>query len=153
MEQTGKLTAQQRDSLIALPMKVTFSPEGHSDGIATYFREYLRAFVTDWIMKNPRGVDKDGNEDYYNIYRDGLVITTTIDSRMQRNAEDAVTAHMANLQKEFDKQNINNKTAPFRDISKEDEKNIVARAMQNSDRWSKMAAKDFTEEEIKNPLT
>jgi len=149
MEQTGKLTAQQRDSLIALPMKVTFSPEGHSDGIATYFREYLRAFVTDWIMKNPRGVDKDGNEDYYNIYRDGLVITTTIDSRMQRNAEDAVTAHMANLQKEFDKQNINNKTAPFRDISKEDEKNIVARAMQNSDRWSKMAAKDFTEEEIK----
>lgn len=149
MEQTGKLTAKERDSLSALPMKVTFSPEGHSDGIATYFREYLRAFVTDWIMKNPRGVDKDGNEEYYNIYRDGLVISTTIDSRMQRNAEDAVTAHMSNLQKEFDKQNKDNKTAPFRDISKEEEENILNRAMQNSDRWSKMAAKDFTEKEIK----
>ena len=149
MEQSDKLTSKERDSLIALPMKVTFSPEGHSDGIATYFREYLRAFVTDWIMKNPRGVDKDGNEEYYNIYRDGLVISTTIDSRMQRNAEDAVSAHMSNLQKEFDKQNKDNKTAPFRDISQEDEENIVERAMENSDRWSKMAAKDFTKEEIR----
>ncbi len=149
MEQTDKLTSKERDSLIALPMKVTFSPEGHSDGIATYFREYLRAFVTDWIMKNPRGVDKDGNEEYYNIYRDGLVISTTIDSRMQRNAEDAVSAHMSNLQKEFDKQNKDNKTAPFRDISQKDEENIVERAMENSDRWSKMAAKDFTKEEIR----
>ncbi|HEA28619.1 MAG TPA: penicillin-binding protein [Leeuwenhoekiella sp.] len=149
MAETNKLTTQQKDSLIAMPIKVTFSPEGHSDGIATYFREYLRAFVTDWIMKNPKGVDKDGNEEYYNIYRDGLVISTTIDSRMQRNAEEAVTAHLSNLQKEFDKQNENNKTAPFRDISKSDEERIIERAIHNSDRWSKMAAKDFTEEEIK----
>ncbi|MGB3775372.1 MAG: transglycosylase domain-containing protein [Leeuwenhoekiella sp.] len=149
MEQTGKLTAQQKDSLTALPIKVTFSPEGHSDGIATYFREYLRAFVTDWIMKNPKGVDKDGNKEYYNIYRDGLVISTTIDSRMQRNAEQAVTDHMSNLQKEFDKQNKNNNTAPFRDISKGEEERIMQRSMQNSDRWRKMEAKDFSSEEIK----
>ncbi len=149
MEQTGKLTAQERDSLSALPMKVTFSPEGHSDGIATYFREYLRAFVTDWIMKNPKGVDKDGNEDYYNIYRDGLVISTTIDSRMQRNAEDAVAAHMSNLQKEFDKENQDNATAPFRDITKAEEENIVERAMENSARWRKMSAKNISEEKIK----
>jgi len=149
MEQTGKLTAHQKDSLVALPIKVTFSPEGHSDGIATYFREYLRAFVTDWIQENPKGVDKDGNDEYYNIYRDGLVISTTIDSRMQENAEDAVAAHMSNLQKEFDKQNKNNKTAPFRDITEDEEERIIQRAMQNSDRWRKMNAKNISEKQIK----
>ncbi|WP_031426563.1 penicillin-binding protein 1A [Flavimarina sp. Hel_I_48] len=149
MEQTGKLTAQQKDSLVDLPVKVTFSPEGHSDGIATYFREYLRAFVTDWIKENPKGVDKDGNEEYYNIYRDGLVISTTIDSRMQQNAEEAVTAHISNLQKEFDKQNEKNSTAPFRDITKDEEERIIQRAIKNSDRWRKMSAKDISEEQIK----
>ncbi len=147
--ETGKITEKQRDSLTALPLKVNFSPEGHSDGIATYFREYLRGFMSDWIQEHPKGKDADGNDEYYNIYRDGLVISTTIDSRMQQNAEEAVAEHMKSLQKEFDKENKGNKTAPFRDITKSDEDRIIDRAMHNSDRWHKMEAKNFTAEEIK----
>ena len=149
MAQTDKITEAEKDSLIAMPMKINFSPEGHADGIATYFREYLRAFMADWIQKNPKGKDADGNDEYYNIYRDGLVITTTLDSRMQRFAEQAVTAHMENLQREFDKQNEKNKTAPFRDISEEEEEGIINRAMRNSDRWRKMAARDIDVDQIK----
>ena len=149
MAETDRITEAQKDSLVKLPMKVNFSPEGHADGIATYFREYLRAFMADWIKKNPKGKDADGNEEYYNIYRDGLVITTTLDSRMQRYAEQAVTAHMENLQREFDKQNEKNKTAPFRDITDEEEESILNRAMRNSDRWRKMAARDIPVEQIK----
>tara|TARA_B100002049_G_scaffold236506_1_gene223457 strand:- start:1040 stop:2635 length:1596 start_codon:yes stop_codon:yes gene_type:complete len=149
MAETGRITETEKDSLIAMPMKINFSPEGHADGIATYFREYLRAFMADWIQKNPKGKDAEGNEEYYNIYRDGLVITTTLDSRMQRYAEEAVTAHMENLQREFDKQNEKNKTAPFRDISVEEEESIINRAMRNSDRWRKMAARDIDVEQIK----
>ncbi|MDP5044590.1 MAG: transglycosylase domain-containing protein [Leeuwenhoekiella sp.] len=149
MAQTGKLTVQERDSLMAMPMKINFSPEGHADGIATYFREYLRAFMADWIKNNPKGKDADGNEEFYNIYRDGLVITTTIDSRMQRYAEQSVTAHMENLQREFDKQNERNKTAPFRDITEDEEQKILYRAMRTSDRWRKMAANGISEEKIR----
>ncbi|MEE3226342.1 MAG: transglycosylase domain-containing protein, partial [Bacteroidota bacterium] len=149
MAETGKITETERDSLIAMPMEIKFSPEGHADGIATYFREYLRAFMSEWIEENPKGVDADGNEEYYNIYRDGLVITTTLDSRMQRYAEEAVTAHMENLQREFDRQNEKNSTAPFRDISKEEEEVIINRAMRNSDRWRKMAAQDISVKDIK----
>ncbi len=149
MAQTDKITEAEKDSLIAMPMKINFSPEGHADGIATYFREYLRAFMADWIQKNPKGKDSDGNDEYYNIYRDGLVITTTLDSLMQRFAEQAVTAHMENLQREFDKQNEKNKTAPFRDITTEEEETIISRAMRNSDRWRKMAARDIDVEQIK----
>ncbi|WP_336093266.1 penicillin-binding protein 1A [Leeuwenhoekiella sp. CH_XMU1409-2] len=149
MAETGKITEAERDSLIAMPMEIKFSPEGHADGIATYFREYLRAFMSDWIKENPKGFDADGNEEYYNIYRDGLVITTTLDSRMQRYAEEAVTAHMENLQREFDRQNERNTTAPFRDITTEEEEVIINRAMRNSDRWRKMAAQDISVEDIK----
>lgn len=149
MAQTDKITEAEKDSLIAMPMKINFSPEGHADGIATYFREYLRAFMADWIQKNPKGKDADGNDEYYNIYRDGLVITTTLDSRMQRFAEQAVTAHMENLQREFDKQNEKNKTAPFRDITVDEEESIINRDMRNSDRWRKMAARDIDVEQIK----
>ncbi len=149
MAETGKLTEQESDSLQAAPMKISFSPEGHADGIATYFREYLRSFMKEWIQENPKGTDADGNTEYYNIYRDGLVITTTIDSRMQKYAEESVTAHMKNLQRELDKQNRKNKTAPFLDITEKEESDIITRAMRNSDRWRKMAANGSTTDEIK----
>lgn len=149
MAETGKLSEKEKDSLQALPMKLDFSPEGHADGIATYFREYLRAFMKDWIKENPKGMDADGNPEYYNIYRDGLVITTTIDSRMQKYAEESVTAHIANLQNEFNKQNKNNKTAPFRDITKDEEEGIINRAIRNSNRWREMKAKNIDEDQIK----
>lgn len=143
MEKNGFITREVEDSLQSLPMKIEFTPQGHDEGIATYFRVYLQGFMKDWISKNPK---PDGGE--YNIFRDGLKIYTSIDSRMQKYAEDAVTMHMSNLQKEFDIQNKNNKTAPFRDINEDEVESIVKSAMRVSDRWNKMEAQGKSKEQI-----
>ncbi|MFT5861468.1 MAG: penicillin-binding protein 1A [Flavobacteriales bacterium] len=149
MERNGTLTTAEKDSLQALPMIVRFTPEGHADGIATYFRENLKKFMADWIKKNPKGEDAEGNLEYYNIYRDGLTITTTIDSRMQKMAEEAVSKHMTKLQKEFDRQNEKNKTAPFRDLEPEEIDLIFERAMKSSSRWRLMKKAGKSEAEIR----
>ncbi len=67
MEKNDYITEEEKDSLQQLPMKITFTPQGHDEGIATYFRVYLQGFMKDWIENNPK---PDGSE--YNIYRDGL---------------------------------------------------------------------------------
>jgi len=143
MEKNGFLTKTEEDSLQQLPLKINYSPEGHDEGMATYFRAYLQGFLKHWIEKNPKP-----NGDNYNIYRDGLKVYTSIDARMQEYAEDAVKTHMAHLQKEFDRQNENNKTAPFRGLNEGEIDRIIRRAMKNSTRWKEMKAKDFSEEEI-----
>lgn len=149
MEKNEMVTTQQKDSLQALPMEVRFTPEGHADGMATYFRENLKKFLADWIKENPKGRDAEGNLEYYNIYRDGLTITTTIDSRMQKMAEAAVAAHMPRLQAELDRQNEKNKTAPFLDIEEEDIERIFNNAIKSSERWRKMKAKGIAEDKIR----
>ncbi len=149
MERNGMLTTAEKDSLQAMPMILRYTPEGHADGIATYFRENLKKFMAQWIKDNPKGEDAEGNLEYYNIYRDGLTITTTIDSRMQKMAEEAVAKHMAKLQKEFDRQNEKNKTAPFRDIDQDEVDLIFERAMKSSSRWRLMKRAGKTEEEIR----
>lgn len=145
MEKNGFLTEEEEDSLQAMPMKIEFTPQGHDDGIATYFRVYLQGFMGEWIKNNPK---PDGSQ--YNIYRDGLKIYTSIDSRMQKYAEEAVEMHMSKLQKEFNRQNKNNKTAPFRDIDESEVEGIINSAMKVSDRWRKMEAQGKTTEEIRN---
>ncbi len=137
------ITTEVKDSLQALPLGIQYTPQGHDEGIATYFREYVRAFMEEWIDENPKS---DGSE--YNIYRDGLKIYTTIDSKMQEYAEEAVTAHMENLQKEFDRQNEKNKTAPFRDITETEIETIINSAMKRSDRWREMKKAGKSEKEI-----
>ncbi|SDK76274.1 penicillin-binding protein 1A [Salinimicrobium catena] len=143
MEVNGYITEEEEDSLQQLPLKVTFTPQGHDEGVATYFRVYLQGFMKDWIEKNPK---PDGSE--YNIYRDGLKIYTSIDSRMQEYAEEAVKDHIAHLQKEFDRQNKSNKTAPFRDVTAEERNDIIQDAMRRSERWRVLKAQGKSNEEI-----
>ena len=139
------ITEEQRDSLAALPITLDFNPQSHREGIATYFRAYLQQFMRSWISKHPK---EDGT--FYNLYLDGLRIYTTIDSRLQTYAEDAVTAHMSNLQKEFFRQNVPeyNDIAPFLDVEKEDVENIMQQAKRRSERWRKMKALGHDEETI-----
>jgi penicillin-binding protein 1A len=148
------ITEAQSDSLQALKMDINFSPESHREGLATYFRMYLQRFMNDWIAKNPKPAI-DGERDRWNIYLDGLKIYTTIDSRMQQNAENAVAMHMKNLQKEFFVQNTKqrNPTTPFVDLSTEEMEQIMERAMKNSDRWRVMKAAGTPEEEIRASFT
>jgi len=143
MEKYGYISEELKDSLQATELEIIFTPQGHNEGIATYFREYARKFMHNWIKENPK---TDGTK--YDIYSDGLKIYTTIDSKMQEYAEIAVDSHMRNLQTEFDKQNIKNKLAPFRDVTSEEVDHILNSAMKRSDRWREMKKQGKTEEEI-----
>ena len=143
MEKYGYISKSVRDSLQSLPLGLKYTPQGHDEGIATYFREYARHFMEDWIKEN---LKPDGSK--YNIYQDGLKVYVTIDSKMQEYAEEAVKAHMANLQAVFDEQNVNNKTAPFRHITSEEIDKIMNSAMRKSDRWRDMKRQGKDEEEI-----
>ena len=144
MVKNDKLEPAAKESLSKKPLVLDYHPESHNEGIATYFREYLRDFMKTWVKENPK---KDGGE--YDIYRDGLKIYTTIDSRMQRYAEEAVTAHMENLQKEFFKQAKDNKNAPFIKLSDAETNSLMERARKSSERWRQMSAQGKSESEIK----
>ena len=157
MEKYGYLTEKVRDSLKKLPTELNFSPEDTNDGMATYFREYLRKYLLNWVKDNPK---PDGTS--YDIYRDGLKIYVSIDSRMQKHAEDAMKEHMANLQNEFDKyensrykkvkgKKVFNKKIPFsNDLTMKDIDRIMLRAMKNSNRWRRMKKNGVSEKEIKD---
>ena len=137
LEPTAKATLEKQ------PIVLNFQPESHKDGIATYFREYLREFMKNWLKDNKK---PDGSE--YDIYRDGLKIYTTIDSRLQLNAEEAVTEHLTNLQQEFFAQSKTNKNAPFVNLSDIETKSILDQAIKSSERWRVMKAQDKDDEDI-----
>ncbi|UUV22531.1 penicillin-binding protein 1A [Paenimyroides aestuarii] len=143
MAKNGKLTEAEKQKYQAKPLKIKYTPETHTKGYATYFREYLRDYMRKWVKENPK---KDGST--YDIYRDGLRIYTTIDSRMQEYAEEAVEMHLSNLQKEFFKQQKGNKNAPFIQINQSETKRIIDRAMRNSERWRQMSAQGKDEADI-----
>ncbi|WP_264534567.1 penicillin-binding protein 1A [Flavobacterium sp. N2013] len=143
MEKAEIITEAQKLKLQSLPIKLNFKLESHKDGTATYFREYLREYMKKWVEDNKK---PDGSD--YNIYKDGLRIYTTIDSRMQLYAEEAVEAHMANLQEEFFNQAKENKNAPFVNISQAETDRIMKKAMKASARWNIMESMEKSEEEI-----
>jgi penicillin-binding protein 1A len=143
MEKYNFITKEERDSLQQIPLMIEYTPQGHDEGIATYFREYIRSFMHDWTKENPK---TDGST--YDIYSDGIKIFTTIDSKMQEYAEEAVDEHMKQIQKEFDKQNRKNNIAPFRDITPTEIETILNSAMRRSDRWREMKNKGIKEKDI-----
>lgn len=175
MRKTGYITEAERDSLQALPLKLKYNRVDHKEGLATYFREYLRGVLTakkpdkanyrGWQMQkyyedsldwenNPlfgwceKNTKKDGTK--YNLYTDGLKIYTTLDSRMQQYAEDAVTEHLKELQGYFFKEKKGAKKAPYTfRLTQEQVDEILGRAMRLSDRYRIMKKAGATEAEIK----
>ncbi len=147
MKKYDYLTGQQYDSLKALPMDMThYQLQDHTAGLATYFREYLRGVLSDWCANHQK---EDGNP--YNLYRDGLKIYTTIDSRMQQYAEEAVREYLGKeLQPLFFRHWKGIKDAPFvfdKDKSKEI-RNLMVQAMRRSDRYFHLKAKNASDAEI-----
>ena len=145
MKKNNLLDESIIDSLKALPLEITYTPQSHREGLATYFRAYLQEFMKDWAKDNTK---EDGSK--YNLYLDGLKIYTTINHEMQGYAEESVKAHMANLQREFFNQNTPelNPTAPFLDLESEDSIKIFKNAMKRSERWRKMRNSGKSEEEM-----
>jgi len=137
------ITQKEKDSLQQLPLKINFTPESHNDGLATYFREYLRGYLKKWTKNNPKP-----NGELYNINRDGLKIFVTLDSRMQQYAQEAVQEHISNLQKYFFKEQQKNETAPFYDLEEEQIDAIYKRARKRSDRFRGMKKNGYSDQQI-----
>ena len=176
MEKAGYITAAERDSLSALPLGVNYHPANHNEGIATYFREYLRLYMTAKkpVRSNYRGWQMQqfyddslrwatdslfgwcnrnfkANGEKYSIYTDGLKIHTTIDSRMQTYLEEAVLEHVAGkLQVDFFKAKKGKRTGPFsEDLKPSEIEKIMSRNMRDTDRYRIMKKNGHSEEEIK----
>ena len=175
MEKAGFLTEAERDKLSSEPLGLKFHVADHKDGIAQYFRDFLRRYMTakkpdrndyfewnmvkyyidslnwendplyGWCTKNRK---KDGEP--YNVYTDGLKVYTTIDSRMQAYAEKAVYEHVAKyLQPAFTKEKKGRKTSPFSgSLSMEQVSNIMMRSVRQCDRYRAMKASGASEDEI-----
>ena len=177
MEKQGMLTAAQADSLKQLPLELDFHRVDHKDGLAPYFREELRRilsakkpvlsdyrgwehqrYVDDSIAweenplfgwsKNPK---PDGTK--YDIYSDGLKIYTTIDSRMQQYAEDAVKQHMSALQKAFFREKRGSRNAPYTSNAQElgnvKVENLINHAIKQTERYRVLKAAGASDEEIR----
>ena len=165
------------DSLKQLPLSIDYQKVDHKRGSATYFREYLRTTLTarkpvrsrypswnkqkyiedslqwknnpffGWCNKN-----KKADGEFYNIYRDGLKIYTTIDSRMQKYAEEAVKEHLGlDLQNAFDKEKKHHNNPPFSDDLDDEavERNLYL-SMKRSERYRVLKDKDFSLDSIKS---
>jgi len=144
MVKHNRLTAAEFDKLKELPINMTkFKAESHNSGQATYFREFLREQMATWCLKNKK---PDGSN--YNLYKDGLKIYTTINSRMQKHAETAVEEHMRQLQKEFFAHWKGYKAAPFSNIPESKIRSIIKQAMNRSDRYRRMKEAGVGEDEI-----
>lgn len=143
MVKNGFLSQKDKENLEKKPIVLKFQPENHNDGMATYFREYLREYLKEWARNN-----KKANGDNYDIYGDGLKIYTTIDSKMQEYAEEAVAMHLKKLQVEFFMSQKNNKNAPFVNLTEEETEKIIKRAMKVSERWRILSLNGKSEDEI-----
>ena len=176
MVKAGYMDRAEYQNYSSEPLTLNFHRTDHKDGTATYLREFLRQymmakrpvrtdypswnnvqFVADsiawdtdplygWCYKNFK---KDGSP--YNVYSDGLKVFTTIDSRMQKYAEEAVYQHVARyLQPAFDKENKPKPSSPYSDkLTPQQIRNILNRSITQSERWRTMKAAGCTPEEIK----
>jgi putative penicillin-binding protein 1A len=176
MQKAGYLSTAEYNQLCDEKLVLDFHRVDHKDGIATYFREFLRQYMMarrpdlndypawnkrqyvidsiawnndplyGWCNKNFK---RDGKP--YNIYTDGLKIMTTIDSRMQKYAEEAVFAQVAkNLQPAFNRANKSKRNAPFSDnLTSKQVREIMHRAMVQSERYRVLKSKGLSEDEIK----
>ncbi len=142
----GYINQTQFDTLKTKPLGLNFHPEDHNEGPAPYFREYLREnFLKQWCETHINPETKKP----YNIYKDGLKIYTTIDSRMQQYAEEAVNEHMHELQKAFFKDCKQKRNAPFAwNVKKEEIQAIMTSAMKRSDRYRELKQQGLSSAEI-----
>ena len=147
MKNNKILTQQQYDSIRQLPLGLEYRPETHNTGLAPYFREHIRIKIKN-IVQNNNLTNEYGK--LINIYSDGLKIYTSIDANIQRHAEIAVAKHLkTTLQGLLNKEIKNNKHWPFsNETSSTTRKNIINRAIKNSERYRKLTNQGWSKEEI-----
>ncbi len=140
MEIYGMIESETAEDAIDQPLDLDYNRHTHGEGEAPHYREYLRGELNHILSSTPA---LDGEQ--YNLYTDGLKIKTTLDSRIQKAAEDAVESHLSLLQQDFDRRR--NHEPVF-----EEDDPVVKRAWRNSDRYRRMVDQGASEEEIENAL-
>ncbi len=173
MVKYGYLPREKYDSLKTLPLELDFNVEGHNEGLATYFREYLRTTMIKfepvrenffsqeqyedalwewnnnplygWCRKNKK---PDGTN--YNLYKDGLKIYTTINSKMQLYAEKSVREHLGqDLQVVFDRYAKKYRRPPYSDdMSAADVEELLRLTMRRTSRYRSLQSDGVTEDSI-----
>ena len=134
MRKYGKISESLYDSIVQIPIALDFKKASHNEGLAPYFREHLRGKMKEWCLNN---IKPDGSR--YNLYTDGLKIYTTIDSRVQKFAEEAVSIHISKLQIDFYNHWKGYTNAPFpKDFEPEQIDAIIDQAMRRSVRYKRL---------------
>lgn len=145
MQKMGYISNEEYEQFRQRPLDLTkFKQQDHKAGLGTYFREYLRRYLTTWCENHRK---PDGTA--YNLYRDGLKIYTTIDSRMQRYAEEAVAEHLGkDLQPAFYSTMKGMRNAPFNNVTEESVQRFLVQAMKQSERYRNLKSEGATTSEI-----
>lgn len=144
MLKTNYIDQATYDKVVAEPIVVDFHPvESVDEGYSAYYKHYLRKEINNYLEEYEKETGKD-----VNIYRDGLKIFVTLDSKMQKYAEEAIKEHMTSLQKSFDDEQRRNPNRPFYFLKKEQIDGIMMAAMKRTGRYKQLAAEGVSEDSI-----
>lgn len=144
MLKTNYIDQATYDKVVAEPIVVDFHPvESVDEGYSAYYKHYLRKEINNYLEEYEKETGKD-----VNIYRDGLKIFVTLDSKMQKYAEEAIKEHMTSLQKSFDSEQRRNPNRPFYFLKKKQIDDIMLVAMKRTGRYKQLAAEGVSEDSI-----
>ena len=144
MLKTNYIDQATYDKVVAEPIVVDFHPvESVDEGYSAYYKHYLRKEINNYLEEYEKETGKD-----VNIYRDGLKIFVTLDSKMQKYAEEAIKEHMTSLQKSFDSEQRRNPNRPFYFLKKKQIDDIMLASMKRTGRYKQLAAEGVSEDSI-----
>lgn len=144
MLKTNYINQATYNKVVAEPIVVDFHPvESVDEGYSAYYKHYLRKEINNYLEEYEKETGKD-----VNIYRDGLKIFVTLDSKMQKYAEEAIKEHMTNLQKSFDSEQRRNPNRPFYFLKKKQIDDIMLAAIKRTGRYKQLAAEGVSEDSI-----
>lgn len=144
MLETGYIDQATHDKVIAEPITVDFHPvENVNDGYSAYYKFFLRKEIQKYLEEYEKETGKN-----VNLFRDGLKIYVTLDSKMQKYAEEAIKEHLTNLQKGFDAEQRRNPNRPFYFLKKNEIDKIMLQAMKRTGRYKQLAAAGVSEDSI-----
>lgn len=144
MLETGYIDQTTHDKVVAEPIKVEFNPvESVEEGYSAYYKFYLKKEIDNYLKDYEKQTGKD-----VNIYKDGLKIYVTLDSKMQVYAEEAIKEHMKDLQRSFDGEQRRNPNRPFYFLKKKEIDDIMLQAMKRTGRYKQLKADGMSEDSI-----
>ena len=144
MLETKYIDQATYDKAVQEPIKTDYQNiKGIDQGYSAYYKHYLRQEISTYLKDYEK---KTGKE--LNIYRDGLKIYVTVDSKMQKYAEEAIKDHLTNLQKSFDNEQKNNRKRPFYHISDKQVNDIMMASVKRTGRYKQLAEAGISEDSI-----